>query len=160
MEINESKNYWAIEFVNADETKWLDILDYILPMATHVEFNILYSNQNLKDFLIDFNNSISREEGNKNKMYYTGNVLRLELSKKVIDFLKHKKYSDFKNFFLEDPSFYINDKEVIASISHEDQIYLNSMYVDLNHFNHFKLQHKLFENKEIGLWEKIRNLFK
>lgn len=160
MEINDNRNYWIIEFIDGDEAKWKDVLNYILPLATHVEFNILYSDKNLKDFLKEYESSIVEIIRKKDKIYSSGKILRMRITDQIVEFLEEKNYSDFKNWFLEDPSFYINDQEVVATISHEDQIYLDPKHLDPSQFTHFKLEHKLFEEVEIGFWERIRNIFK
>ena len=44
-----------LENLDNKESKWEDVKSYILPLATHVEFNILYSDVNLDDFKKNMN---------------------------------------------------------------------------------------------------------
>ncbi len=144
-----------IEFIGDNESKWKQVKEYILPIADHVEFNILYSDSTLDDFLIEYEDSIELISEKKEKTYKSGKVLRLVLTNKVKRFVESKSFEDFNNWILEDPSFYIDDNEVISTISHEGQIYFDPLKVEMKAFSNFNLQHKLLKSEPVSLWRKL-----
>lgn len=153
-------NNLIIEYLEGNNSKWEDVLNYVLPRATHVEFNILYSDAELNQFLEKYKDAVVEIFKRKKKIYASGKVLRLELSDKVHEFVRSRSFEEYKNWILEDPSFYIDDKEVIATISHEDQIYLRPEWVDLSEFANFKLSYRIEDKEEKGFWEYLKNLFR
>jgi len=158
MEMKDSDmKYWVIEFLDGDESKWMDVLNHALPLATHIEFNILYTDGSLDKFIEEYESSIVSITKGKEKVYSSGKVLRMKKTDHAVGLLIDKGFSGFRNWFLEDPSLYIEDCEILATISHENQVYLNPEYIDLNKFPHFKLEHRLVEKEEIGFWKYIKH---
>jgi hypothetical protein len=156
---NLTNNWWYIELLEGDESKWEKVLEYAIPKATHFAFNILYSNMELNDFLIKYRDSIIEITKNKEKVYKSGRVLKMRKTDLSIELLNNMLFFGFKNYFIEDPSFYIDDKEFIASITHEDQILLNEELVDLTFFKKFDLENKFKKEIEVGFWRRIKNIF-
>lgn len=87
---------WAIEFLNGDESKWKKVLNFALPMTTHVEFNILYFDKDLQDFLKKYENSIVDIILKKHKLYSSGRVLRMRKTEQVENLIREKSYSEFQ----------------------------------------------------------------
>lgn len=152
-------NEIILENLDGKDWKWEDVISYVVPLATHVEFNILYSDSVLEKILKKYRDSIEDTISKKKKIYRSGKVLRLKLTEEVKDFIACKAFSDFKNWVLEDPSFYINDIEIIASVSHEDQIHLRSTHINMEYFQHFDLAYCWSEEKD-GLLKKLLDKFK
>jgi len=60
----------------------------------------------------------------KDKVYPSGEYIRYRLSKEVIDFVRSKELSHWRNYPLEDISFLKDGVEILATISHEDYVIL------------------------------------
>ena len=135
MEDKDLKYYCDDTLKNEDVAQWNYLLDYAFAKADAVEFNILYTNSELpeeiKALLSDL---IERGEEGK-KIYPSGEYLRFKLTKKVKDFIKSKQNREWYNYFLEDISFLKENKEFLATVTHENQIVLQATRLQIEEWN-------------------------
>jgi len=62
----------------------------------------------------------------RNKIYPSGHSLKYRLTNSVKDFIRSKQCDEWNNYNLEDISFLKDDKEFLATITHENQIILQT----------------------------------
>ena len=127
--------YCDASFKETDDEKWFFLLRKVLYDSDYVEFNV-----HKKDFYkIPEIDSISKHIIDtvkfKQKIYPRNKSISYQLNEDVIKFILSKKYTDWKNYYLEDISIFKNDLEIFATITHENYIImpLNAdEYIDLN----------------------------
>ena len=127
--------YCDASFKETDDEKWFFLLRKVLYDSDYVEFNV-----HKKDFdKIPEIDSISKHIIDtvkpKQKIYPRNKSISYQLNEDVIKFILSKQYMDWKNYYLEDISFFKNDLEIFATITHENYIimHLNAdEYIDLN----------------------------
>ncbi len=100
---------------------WKDILNYAMNNSDYVSFNILFEDERLKKMITDFNGIIKTVD----KEYQSGKSVFFPISEKISAFLIKKEFNDWINFCVEDPSFWKDDREFVATISHEGYIMFN-----------------------------------
>lgn len=121
MKIESEEYYLATEFQNNDPESWIILLDYILPKADFIEFNILYRTKELDLMIEPIAEDLVEFDQQKSKIY-DKNYLRFRNSSAVQKFLRNRSFNSWLNSPLEDPSFYIKEKEELATITHEGMV--------------------------------------
>lgn len=119
----------AFNISTANLLVWDNLVEIALIYSDSVKFNILYQNDEFENLIKDLGDEMKIEK-NRDKFYSTGNVICLSLANrnnKLFDFLN--KFDYWKNKFMEDPSFWIKDNEILACITHE-----NLIMVDIEYF--------------------------
>jgi DNA-binding LytR/AlgR family response regulator len=109
-----------------DNDKWQYLINYAFKKADTVEFNILNSNQELTPEIEALSNDLIEKSERRNKIYPSGSYLRYKLTDNIKNFIKAKQYKDWYNYNIEDISFLKNDKEFLATITHENYVILQS----------------------------------
>ena len=123
--------------IDIEINNWKTVEEYCLDLNQFdfVDFNVLYKDSDFFQFLEKHkNNFILQENERFAKQYFTGKYCRFFLDIQFINFLKEFKLQNFKNYFLEDPSFIKNDKEIISIVSHEDVLIVNDEFIDISFF--------------------------
>lgn len=111
-------------FKNEDYDKWSYLLDYAFDKADQVEFNILYPDSDLTKLLADLSTDFIGRGKRTDKIYRSGQFIRYHLTDRTKNFIKSKKYSDWRSYLFEDISFLKNGKEFFATITHENYVIL------------------------------------
>ncbi|VXD14801.1 hypothetical protein [Marinoscillum sp. 108] len=105
-------------------TIWGLVKAYALRNADHIEFNILYEGRQLDEFILKNRDSLVERGKKKNKLFRSGEYLRFLFSDNLKSLIENIDFGYFKNYCVEDVSFYTDECEIISTITHEDQIYL------------------------------------
>ncbi len=113
--------YLATDFQSNTPESWTILLDYILPKAEFIEFNILYRTKELDSMIEPLSDDIIEFDKKKSKIYEK-NYVRFKNSPNVEEFVRGRGFNDWLNSPLEDPSFYIKEKETLATITHEGMV--------------------------------------
>lgn len=121
-------NEFILLDVDKDEQNWQSAKKLALQRANFIEFNILYISSEL-DLFIEEHQSSFVEKGTKQKLYKSGEYIRFRFSKKLKNFISSSTFNFFSNRFIEDPSFYLDDLEIIATVTHEYQICYNKAFL-------------------------------
>jgi hypothetical protein len=116
------KYYLDYTLQKTDQDKWLELLDYAFVMAEQVEFNILDRTFGKPDIPADLSIDLIDQGKRKDKIYYSGNFIRFQITKNLKEFITSKLYSDWYNFYIEDISFLKNGIEFFATITHENYV--------------------------------------
>ena len=126
---------------NEEEEKWQYLLDYAFDKADFVEFNLLYLNQQITPEIEALSKDLVEKSKRKRKIYSNGNYyVRYILSDKVKEFIKSKRYGDWRGYNYEDISFVKDGKEFLATNTHENLIILK-----MDHLFRDKLSEKGFD---------------
>ena len=125
---------YYLELNDSEDLKWNHVKEYVISKTNFVEFNILYSDSSLQRFIDTHAESLISRGVNRKKLY-SGETLRFIFSEELKRFIEPLNFNYFVNKSIEDPSFYINGIEVIATITHEDQIYIKKDIEDLAYFS-------------------------
>jgi hypothetical protein len=123
--MNETENrfYCDDSLKYGEEEKWKYLLEYAFEKADFVEFNILYSNQEITNEIESLSEFLVEKSKRSEKIYANGNYfVRYELTDKLKEFIKSKKYEDWNGFNYEDISFVKNGKEFFATNTHENLV--------------------------------------
>ena len=115
---------YELKDLGKDGLEWNNAKSIAIEKANFIEFNILYISSELEEFIKKYEDDFV-ERGKKTKLYKSGEFLRFRFSNVLKEFISNSTFKQFKNCYVEDPSFYIGDNEIIATITHEDQIYYN-----------------------------------
>ena len=107
-----------------DQQQWETIIAEVLSIADSVEFNYLYKKKTVPPELAILKDAVIANGVRKDKVYPSGEYIRYRLSKEVIEFVKSKELSHWRNYPLEDISFLKDGVEFLATISHEDYVIL------------------------------------
>lgn len=136
-------NRYYLEINDDEDLLWGHVKSYVLERANYVEFNILYRDDSLQKFLEKYKDSLVEQSINRKKLY-KGNALKFAFSNGLKSFIEPISFNYFMNTCIEDPSFYIDDEEIIATITHENQIYIKKSGVELSYFKDrgFKLKYE------------------
>ncbi|WP_170254890.1 hypothetical protein, partial [Phaeodactylibacter luteus] len=95
-----------------------------------IKFNILYNDKELECFISGLKGA-AKIEKSCNKFYFTGETLSLVLEGCDVEVLSSlKKFDYWENKFIEDPSFWKGDNELLASITHEDLVMVDMSYFE------------------------------
>ena len=117
---DSGSKYYIDTTLNRDEhDKWIQLIDLYIEDAEEIEFNILFKSSDYHDFFNEFKDDLISIGKRKDKIYHSGQYIRFKKSLKLVQYIKAKPYSDWKNNFLEDISFLKNGIEFFATISHE-----------------------------------------
>ena len=137
------KRFFLEDEIN--EIKWKISMEFAFKKANFCEFNQLYDCEELNMFLKLNEEDFIQKYDKKVKLFQNGTVFRFKLSDKMKLYFKEKDFKYFNTNFITDPSFYVDNNEIIATISHEDQIYLNSEFFEYNYFRSkgFELNHEV-----------------
>ncbi len=111
---------------------WASLVDVALKVSDKVQFNILFKGEELENFFKNYKNArIRKEKDVWNKFYTSGDIVELTINKKEPLILNNLDgFSYWKNNFIEDPSFWIGEHEILASISHEDMVMVDLKYFE------------------------------
>jgi hypothetical protein len=104
--------------------EWSFLLDLTIEKANAVEFNIFFKDYYKENKLQPILKYQIFTDVRMNKIHSDGKCIRFNLSTEVINFVKSKSYDSWKNYCLGDISFLINEKEIMATISHHEEIIL------------------------------------
>ncbi len=119
----ENKYYCDDSLKNGENEKWQYLLNYAFEKAEFVEFNILYSNQEITSEIEALSKSLVEKSKRTDKIYANGNYfVRYILSNELKEFIKSKKYGDWEGYNYEDISFIKDGKEFLATNTHENLI--------------------------------------
>ncbi len=118
----------SIDLSNEDSLLWQFIIKKTVEFAEVVEFNILYEDEEILLFIEEYFSDYIGENISKEKFYKTGKSIRFKISEKMKSFLRQQSFSYWYNKSLEDPSFFCKDKEILATITHEDLLVLEIDY--------------------------------
>lgn len=125
---------------------WESLVQKALLISNYIELNPLYKDQNYTDFLKDLSDYMVIPSSKTDGKFYSGRErVRIPISvSNINDDLKVKmeNYKFWQNHYLENPSFWIAEKEVLASISHE-----NMVMADIDHFG------EILENLDLKLYD-------
>lgn len=134
--IENSVNYYCdTSLQKTDDEKWLFLLRMVLYDSDYVEFNVFKKGFNKIPEIESISKHIIDTARSKQKIYPRANFIRYVLNEDVIKFILSKKYIDWKNFYLEDISFFKDEMEIFATITHENYVILllnEAQYNDLN----------------------------
>jgi hypothetical protein len=123
------------EFESIDGNGWTKLLMTYLSSADAIEFNILYSSKELDNILSNFESGIIEIGRRKNKIYPSGQFVRFKVSEQIKDFILSKKYHFWNSFCLEDISILKNGMEILATITHENYIYVTGTPEEIEKIN-------------------------
>ena len=84
----------------------------------HVKFEELYNDVQLKIDLV-------AEGKRKDKIYASGKFRRYKITDSIKNFVWHKEYLTWKNYQFEDLSLLKNNVEILATITHENYIFIS-----------------------------------
>jgi hypothetical protein len=151
MDLNNQKYFLInnLKFNGKFNDIWLNILDLILPKAEFIEFNIYDSKKQLDAFINDWQEEFIEIGRKRNKTYSSGNFIRFKLSERLKEFVASKKIKEWRIYGLEDISFLQNDIEILATITHENYLYLFLTDEEKNLFNKLGLDLKPLLNIEL-----------
>jgi hypothetical protein len=137
--------YLQIEVTDRLEIKssWPKLLDFFYDKADMLSFNVLYHDQDFEKIKEHLSSSISKDPTPKPKLYESGTTLRLTPDDLVRGFLFSKGYSDWEGFCLEDMSFWEEGIEVMATITHEDYIFIIDSTVNRNFIDSLNLAYQI-----------------
>lgn len=107
-----------------EDDKWSFLLNLYLPTSNSIEFNVLMLNDDLVELLTQFHSDFIARGKRKDKIYSSGEFVRFKLSDDLKRYIKSKTFKDWYNYCLEDMSLLKEEKELLASITHEEQVYL------------------------------------
>jgi len=134
--IENSVNYYCdASLQKTDDEKWLFLLRMVLYDSDYVEFNVFKKGFNKIPEIESILKHIIDTASPKQKIYLRDNFIRYVLHEDVIKFILSKKYIDWKNFYLEDISFFKDEMEIFATITHENYVIMllnEAQYNDLN----------------------------
>jgi hypothetical protein len=122
MKKESTKTYLDRSFKNDDDIKWQYLLSFAFDLAEEVSFNILSRKKELPQEIKDLYPDLILRETNFKKLYPTKNSISFNLTERLKTFILSKSYSDWNNYYLEDISFYKNNQEFFATITHENYI--------------------------------------
>jgi hypothetical protein len=134
-----------VKFNDKFNNIWLNILDLILPKAEFIEFNIYVSKKQIEVLITNWQEEFIEIGRKRNKIYSSGNFIRFKLSERLKEFVASKKIKEWHIYGLEDISFLQYDIEILATITHENYLYiflndeekdfLNNLGLDLQPFD-------------------------
>ena len=131
---HDNMKYSLTESLKAHD-KWVELLTEKMKEAEYVEFNTLYDYSNLLPELEDLKSELVEEGRRKDKIYPSGKYRRYKLTSKLKDFILSKKYDSWANYQFEDLSLIKNEKEILATITHENYIYIMTTDEERKEFN-------------------------
>lgn len=124
-----------------ESSDWNIVVNEIESRITHIEFNVLYQDEQLNNMLDRFNQNFIGEGREKSKCYSNGHYLRFNFQNSVRNWVLTKPFNYFYNRCIGDPSFYINNIEVLATITHENQIYLHKDFYTIDFIKYHGLEY-------------------
>lgn len=104
--------------------KWLELLKLKMQEAEYVEFNTLFAYNDLIPELEALKVDLIAEGRRKDKLYASGKFRRYNLTQRMKDFLLSKSYASWSGFQFEDLSLLKGNKEILATITHENYIFI------------------------------------
>ena len=131
------KYYWDVSFKDNDDKKWQMLLDWSFEIAEYVEFNVLYTNQELTEEIEKLSKFLVEKIKRKNKIYPSGYSMRYKMCNELKEFIQSKKYKDWLNYNFEDISFINSEIEFFATITHENFIIIKMSNNQRKIFNAF-----------------------
>ena len=106
--------------------KWLELLRLKMKEADYVEFNTLYAYNDLLPELAALKEDLVSEGRRKNKIYPSGKYRRYRLTEKMKDFIFSRSYTSWSGYQFEDLSLLKGEVEILASITHENYIFIQT----------------------------------
>ena len=134
------KYYIDEEFDSKNDNAWIKLLDRFFPVGDAVEFNVLNNDEQLKHILDKFEADIIEIGFRKDKIYPRGKFVRFEISSSIKEFIYSKRYKSWKGFCLEDISILKDGKEILATITHENYIYIMGTSSQVDEINSLGFQ--------------------
>ncbi len=109
---------------------WNELVKIALKHADKVQFNILFQGEAIENYLKEFSPYAKIKKSRKDKYYYSSKeVIELTLVGEVLNQIEiNSDFTFWRNKCLEDPSFWIEKKEILACITHEDMVMADSDY--------------------------------
>lgn len=123
------KKYFVLSGSQFDT--WKILVQKALALSDYLELHPLYKDQNYTDFFKKLSTYEMIPANKADGKFYSGRErIRIPLSS-IHDDLKAQlgNYQFWQNHYLEDPSFWKADNEILAAISHE-----NMVMVEMNYF--------------------------
>jgi hypothetical protein len=134
--IEKIVNYYCdASLQKTDDEKWLFLLRMVLYESDLVQFNVLKKDFDNIPEIVSISKYIVDTAKPIQKIYPRRNFIRYTLHEDVKMFILSKRYMDWKNYYLEDISFFKNDLEIFATITHENYVIMllnEAQYNDLN----------------------------
>lgn len=122
--MKKAKYYLDENFDPENNSSWTSLLDKFLSVGDAVEFNVLYKNEVLNEILDKYSTELIETGRRRNKIYPSGTFVRFTLSQSIRYFIFSKSYHSWRNFCLEDISILKDGQEILATITHENYIFL------------------------------------
>lgn len=128
---------YIIEYTN--DINWSLINNYCLENCDYIEFNVLYEGDELDEFIRPFRKSYIQTHTNDSKSNFVKGTLSMQfkLDSDLKMFLRDKPFHFFLNKPIEDITYYVLGKELVATITHENLIMLNVNNIDSESFDFF-----------------------
>ncbi|MEZ4986492.1 MAG: hypothetical protein R2795_15885 [Saprospiraceae bacterium] len=118
-----------LSLIEENYSLWEVLVARALIHSDTIKFNILYHlTKEDEEFLQGLGGSVT-EGVRSDKFYATSKIVVFsskEIEQKMIEFLKNFGY--WKNKFIEDPSFWKQNEEILASITHEELVMVEFEY--------------------------------
>lgn len=109
---------------------WEMLVQSACSLAEYIELNPLYKDQNYTQFLKKLPSYKIIPADKKDGKFYSGRERIRIPGANIGEDLKAKlgDYAFWQNHYLEDPSFWKEDKEILAAISHENMVMVEMDY--------------------------------
>lgn len=120
----ENKYYADRTLKKTDQLKWIFLIDFAIETAEEIEFNIFRKSNEYYALIDNFEKDILVQGIRKDKIYHSGEFIRLKRSEGLINYIKTKPYSRWYSNDLQDISFLKNGVEFFATITHENHVIL------------------------------------
>lgn len=117
------KEKYALTETVKDNQLWFELLKSKIKESDYAEFNLLYRKDLLPE-IKKLENHLVDKGSRQDKIYVSGEFRRYELTDEVIEFIVSKPYKKWNNYQLEDLSLIKNNIEVLATITHENYIFV------------------------------------
>ncbi|MBK8634829.1 MAG: hypothetical protein IPN72_15180 [Saprospiraceae bacterium] len=116
---------YALTETLTDPNMWIELLKMKWNEAEFVEFNTLFKYDLLNLELEELKIDLVAEGKRKDKIYASGKFRRYKITDSIKNFVWHKEYLTWKNYQFEDLSLLKNNVEILATITHENYIFIS-----------------------------------
>ncbi|MBK8390720.1 MAG: hypothetical protein IPL23_16150 [Saprospiraceae bacterium] len=116
---------YALTETLTDHNMWIELLKMKWNEAEFVEFNTLFKYDLLNLELEELKIDLVAEGKRKDKIYASGKFRRYKITDSIKNFVWHKEYLTWKNYQFEDLSLLKNNVEILATITHENYIFIS-----------------------------------
>lgn len=118
------KKYFLFEPEENIDKHWDILINLIINQAEFIEFNILWNDWLFqKEFILLRKFKVGEYE-KKKKIFQSNKSVRYKNTEEIKKWVLSKKFSDWKDHYIEDPSFIRKDIEFLASRSNKNRIAL------------------------------------